>query len=274
MIFAILIITFCISFIAFHFYRLNKRLKKESKVREEKEKLLKEANATKDKFFSIIAHDLKTPFNSLLGFSEILVEEINGNNFENIKKYTQHIYDILIQSYALLNNLLDWSLSQTGGMKFKPEKINFNEISNELIDYLKNIAQNKKLVINSNINDNLELIADKNMLTTIIRNLVSNAIKYSSQGGEITISASTDNKETRISVKDTGIGINAEDLEKLFKIEESISTKGTENEKGTGLGLILCKEFLEKHNGKIWAESKFGKGTTFTFTIPINIGKN
>jgi len=242
--------------------------KKAQKALEMSEMKLKNSNISKDKFFSIIAHDLKAPFNSLLGFSEMLVEKIQSNDFENINEYARLIHKVTNQTYALLNNLLDWSLSQTGGMKFNPEKINFNEISNEFIEYLKNIAQNKKVVINSNIDDNLELIADRNMLTSIIRNLVSNALKYTPSGGEITLSASSDLKETRISVLDTGIGIKTEDLEKLFKIEESKSTIGTDNEKGTGLGLLLCYDFVEKHNGKIWAESEVGKGSLFSFTIP------
>jgi len=232
------------------------------------ERKLKESNMSKDKFFSIIAHDLKAPFNSLLGFSELLVKEIQSNNLVYIKKYAHLIHKVSNQSYSLLNNLLDWSLAQTGGMKFNPEKVNFTEMSNELIDYFKNIAQNKKISIKSTINSNLELVADRNMLTTIIRNLLSNAIKYTPQDGEITISATKDIKETNISIKDTGVGIKTEDLGKLFKIEEASSTRGTENEKGTGLGLILCCDLVEKHNGKIWVESKVGSGSLFSFTIP------
>ena len=232
------------------------------------ERKLKESNMSKDKFFSIIAHDLKAPFNSLLGFSELLVKEIQSNNLVYIKKYAHLIHKVSNQSYSLLNNLLDWSLAQTGGMKFNPEKVNFTEMSNELIDYFNNIAQNKKISIKSTINSNLELVADRNMLTTIIRNLLSNAIKYTPQDGEITISATKDIKETNISIKDTGVGIKTEDLGKLFKIEEASSTRGTENEKGTGLGLILCCDLVEKHNGKIWVESKVGSGSLFSFTIP------
>jgi len=241
---------------------------KAQKALELSEKQLKKSNISKDKFFSIIAHDLKSPFNSLLGFSEILVKKIQSNNLEKVNEFGNLIHKAANQTYALLDNLLEWSLSQTGGIKFTPEKINFNEMSIEFIEYLKTIAQNKKVVVNSNIDNDLELIADRNMLTSILRNLISNALKYTPSGGEITLSATSDLKETRISVMDTGVGIKKEDLDKLFKIGESKNTRGTDNEKGTGLGLLLCYDFVEKHNGKIWAESEVGKGSVFSFTIP------
>jgi two-component system sensor histidine kinase/response regulator len=233
------------------------------------EKELRITNASKDKFFSIIAHDLKTPFHTLLGFSELLVNEIQENNFDEVKKYAHLIHSVSKQSYALLNNLLDWSMARTDRISFNPEQINFNEFSNEVIDYSKNIAQNKEITICSKIENDIELFADRNMLNTILRNLVSNAIKYTPQDGVITISAAIDNKEIVISVKDTGIGITPDHLKKLFQIEEAVSTPGLNNERGTGLGLILCKDFVEKHHGKIWAESEVGRGSTFHFTIPL-----
>ncbi len=229
---------------------------------------LKQLNETKDKFFSIIAHDLKSPFTSLMGFSKLLVTEIENKNFNNVAEYAQIIHDVTTQTLTLLNNLLEWSLTQTGMVTFDPEKINIAELSNKLINYFNNLAQSKKITISFTIDSDIELFADENMLTTIIRNLVSNALKYTSKGGVITISATVDNNETKFSIMDTGIGINSEDLEKLFKIEDTISTLGTNNEKGTGLGLILCKNFIERHNGKIWVESEFGKGSIFNFTIP------
>jgi len=231
---------------------------------------LRISNASKDKFFSIIAHDLKDPFNSLLGFSELLIDRIRNNNFEHVKKYASHINAVSKQSYSLLNNLLDWSLAKTGGMKFHLGKINLNELTNELINYFRNIAQNKKITFKTGINENLELLGDRNMLTTILRNLLSNAIKYTPQDGVITISASSGINEIIISIKDTGIGIEAEKLKKLFIIEETISTRGLNNEKGTGLGLLLCKDFVDKHQGKIWVESEVGKGSTFSFTVPLS----
>ena len=244
--------------------------KESEKALKESEQRLHELNATKDKFFSIIAHDLRAPFNSLIGFSEILVKEIQNKNFDNVDEYANIIHDISNQSFSLLNNLLDWSMNQTGKFTFNPEKICITKLSNNLIDYFNNLALHKNITITSIIKPDLEVFADRNMLTTIVRNLISNAIKYTSKGGEIEVLGTADINETKVSIMDTGIGIEAEDLEKLFKIEETISTRGTDNEKGTGLGLILCKDFIEKHNGKIWVESEVGKGSTFSFTIPLD----
>ena len=234
----------------------------------EAHKKLKQLNETKDKLFSIIAHDLKSPFSSLMGFSQLLVKEIQEKKFDNVAEYAQIILDVTTQSLTLLNNLLEWSLTQTGNLAFNPEKINIAKLSNKLITYFNNFAQSKQITIFSTINSDLKLFGDRNMLTTIFRNLLSNAIKYTPKGGEITISATEDINETIISIKDTGVGIESDDLKNLFKLEESKSTLGTNNEKGTGLGLILCKNFIEKHNGKIWVESKVEKGSIFNFIIP------
>ena len=243
--------------------------KKARKELELSEKELKISNASKDKFFSIIAHDLKAPFHSLLGFSEMLCNSIQNKDFDEIKKVSHLIQTVSEQSYALLNNLLDWSQAKTDGIKYDPEIIDFNEMSIETIVYAKNIAKNKKIAFKMEIDKDIELFADRNMLNTILRNLMSNAIKYTPNDGAITITASIIDKKTQISIKDTGIGIAADDLKNLFKIEETISTPGLNQEKGTGLGLILCKDFVEKHQGEIWAESELDQGSTFSFTIPL-----
>lgn len=234
----------------------------------EREEELQKLNATKDKFFSIISHDLKSPFNSLLGFNELLLDEIKHQNHDEIEAYAQQINVVLKQSYALLINLLDWSLDKTGEMNFKLEKINLNGLFIEFVEYFRKIAPNNRIQIENNINTGFEIRADRNMLHSIIRNLVSNAIKYTPYDGVITISATNNDVETRISIIDTGIGINPEVLSKLFKIEETVSTIGLHNEKGTGLGLLLCKDFIEKHRGRIWVESQVGKGSVFVFTLP------
>lgn len=234
----------------------------------EREEELQKLNATKDKFFSIIAHDLKSPFNSLLGFNELLLEEIRNSNHGDVETYAQQINVILKQSYTLLNNLLDWSLDKTGGMNFRLENINLNGLFIEFVEYFRKIAPNNRIQIENRISADFEIRADKNMLHSIIRNLISNAIKYTPYDGLITISAKSNDVETRISIFDTGIGISPEVLTKLFKIEETVSTNGLHNEKGTGLGLLLCKDFIEKHNGRIWVESEVGKGSAFVFTIP------
>ncbi|HZL09847.1 MAG TPA: tetratricopeptide repeat-containing sensor histidine kinase [Prolixibacteraceae bacterium] len=235
---------------------------------QEREDNLRTLNATKDKFFSIIAHDLKSPFNSLLGFNEMLIDEIQHKNYASVEKYANHIDLVLNQSYALLTNLLDWSLDKTGGMKFCREKIILNDLLTEVSDYFSKIAPNITITTDVGAAGNLEIFADRNMLKSVIRNLMSNAIKYTPDKGSIKIIVSSIRKETKISIVDTGIGIKAEAINKLFRLEESVSTIGLHNEKGTGLGLLLCKDFVEKHKGRIWVESEPGKGSSFSFTIP------
>ncbi|NQU86944.1 MAG: HAMP domain-containing histidine kinase [Mariniphaga sp.] len=239
------------------------KAKKELEISESKLKL---ANAAKDRFFSIIAHDLKSPFNSIIGFSELLLSDIKNNNFENIDQYAQFINDVSNQSYNLLKNLLDWSMIQTGNIDFKPEKFNLSVLFDDVLIFLQNPANQKNIKLNTSIDPDFEIFADENMITTILRNLVSNAIKYT-ENGEITIAAKKENNKIKLSVSDTGIGIKPEDIEKLFQIENNFSTAGTNNEKGTGLGLMLCKEFTEKHKGEIWVESELGKGSKFNFTV-------
>ncbi|MFA9389004.1 MAG: sensor histidine kinase [Prolixibacteraceae bacterium] len=231
---------------------------------------LRNANASKDRFFSIISHDLKSPFNSLLGLSEMLVDDVKNKKYNEISSYANQIHDVSSQSYVLLQNLLDWSLTQTGNISYHPEQIKLYELANEVITFLSVLASQKKIKLNASISPDLAVIADRKMLTTILRNLVSNAIKYTQTGGVITLTASLANDKIKMSVSDTGVGIAPKNLEKLFKIENNYSTSGTENESGTGLGLILCKEFTKRHNGDIWVESELGKGSTFNFTIANN----
>lgn len=232
------------------------------------EERLRELNATKDKFFSIIAHDLKNPFNDLMGFTQLLALNIDKYDKTKIEQFTHIIHQSAKLAYNLLENLLDWSRSQTGTLKFKPEKISVNQLINENIDLLESTARNKNIEIYSEVNDKTYAFADKNMIRTIIRNLISNAIKYTNQGGHIRI-ISNCSKTCEISVLDSGIGISSENIDKIFKIDESFSTLGTEREKGTGLGLILCKEFVEKNGGKLKIKSDPNKGSTFTFTLPL-----
>jgi PAS domain S-box-containing protein len=248
----------------------NTERKKTEKLINEQNAKLQELNATKDKFFSIIAHDLKNPFNSILGLSEHLLNNISELDSENIKKYISFIYEGANKTYKLLENLLTWSRSQTGNIPFSPVKFNISDILAEKIILLKNIADNKEITIHT-IFKNLDVYADVSMTKTIILNLLSNAIKYTARKGNITLKTTSNNENSVIiSITDTGIGIYNETLKKIFDISEKISTTGTENETGTGLGLIICKEFIEKQNGKIWVESEVGKGSTFYFTLPIN----
>lgn len=239
----------------------------------ENEIRLREAIATKDKFFSIIAHDLKNPFNSILGFSELLVERVSEQNYESIVEYSAIIQNSSQRVMDLLMNLLEWSRSQTGRMEFNPEFVDMVVLLNQVRELLDDSAHQKAISIELEIPRNAPVIADKAMISTVVRNLISNAIKFTGPGGAITITLVQNQKELMVSVADNGLGIKRELINNLFKIEKSQSMPGTNNEKGTGLGLILCKEFVEKHGGKIWVESEPGKGSTFYFSIP-NIGNH
>jgi PAS domain S-box-containing protein len=248
---------------------LTARKKAEETLRESEAKL-SELNVQKDKFFSIIAHDLKSPFNSIIGFSELLMEQINENNYNGIDEYAKMIRQSSKQAMDLLMNLLEWSRAQTGRMQFKPENFDLVELVGENMMLFDLIAAQKAISISKVLPNELIIFADKQMISTILRNLISNAIKFTKEGGEVKISAKKRTKEILISVSDNGIGLAPERLEKIFRIDKSNSTPGTNNEKGTGLGLILCKEFVENHSGKIWAESEEGKGSTFYLTLFCN----
>jgi len=246
---------------------VTERKKSEAEI-ELKNQSLELLNATKDKFFSIIAHDLKSPFNSIMGFSEILVEQVSKNNLKGIAKYSGIIFNSSKRAVDLLMNLMEWSRSQTGRMEFNPEEFEIVDFINENIMMFDEIATQKSIVIKKDLPHDCAVIADKAMIGTVLRNLLSNAIKFTKPGGEILISVIEKPDEITVSVKDSGIGIPAGRIDKLFRIDENYSTPGTNNEKGTGLGLILCKEFIEKHGGKIWAESEVGKGSVFSFSLP------
>jgi len=229
---------------------------------------LRELNATKDKFFSIIAHDLKNPFNSIIGFSSLLSEQIKNKDFEGIGEFADIIESSSHKVYDLLLNLLEWSRSQTGRIEFNPEYFEMVKLIEVVAELFTDSAQQKSIRIIRKNPHNAIAFADKSMISTVLRNLISNAIKFTNPGGEIAISAQMVKDELMISVSDNGVGIRSDVIEKLFKIEESYTTTGTSKEIGTGLGLILCKEFVEKHGGKIWVESEVGKGSTFSFKIP------
>ncbi|MCH8169907.1 MAG: GAF domain-containing protein [Bacteroidetes bacterium] len=231
---------------------------------------LKEANKTKDKFFSIIAHDLKSPFQGLLGYSQILTTEYATITEEERIFFINSIDEISKNAFSLLEDLLTWSRLQTNKMEIKIEKFNLYEYLSQTISLLKQTALNKEIKINSFIDNKIYVNADKNMVCTIARNIISNATKFTNKGGEITVSSNLVENFVELSIKDTGVGIEKKNLDKLFVIDKTFTTKGTANEEGTGLGLLLCKEMIEKQGGKIWAESEPGKGSNFVFTIPIS----
>ena len=234
----------------------------------EANKKLEISNAAKDKFFGIIAHDLKNPFNTILGFSNLLATKTDKYDKDKIQTFAKTINLSAKNTYKLLENLLEWSKSQTGRTDYKPQVIVLNTIVTETKDLLLETAKNKNIAIKDKIPENFLLFADPNMLSSILRNLISNALKYTNKGGRIEISAKNENEQSIISVNDNGTGMSESVKSKLFKIHEKVSKQGTDNEKGTGLGLLLCKEFVEKHEGKIWAESEEGKGSKFSFTLP------
>jgi signal transduction histidine kinase/ligand-binding sensor domain-containing protein len=241
------------------------------KTVELKTKELKELNASKDKFFSIIAHDLKNPFSSIIGFSEMLKEEINSNDLSTAGKYATQINTSAVQTFRLLENLLEWANSQHGKISFKPQAINLEDILNEEFLTLKDATNGKNIELTSSVPEKLVVFADRNMIKTILRNLISNAIKFTYKNGKIDVKAIEHDNEVEIAVSDNGIGMTKDTILKLFRIDANLSTRGTENENGTGLGLFLCKEFVEKHGGKIWVESESGKGSVFKLILPSAI---
>lgn len=230
------------------------------------EKALSELNATKDKFFSIIAHDLKNPFYGIMGLSEILASEEDVDSDE-IKIISKEIKELATNTYRMLENLLDWSRSQTGILEYLPQDIDLNEILEENLSHLNRFAALKKIKIISGIENNLIAFADKNMINTIFRNLISNAVKFTPAEGTIRIQNEPAPDSIVISIADNGVGMNEKTLEQIFRIDKTVNSVGTAGEKGTGLGLLLCKEFIEKNGGKIWVESKPGIGTTFYFSL-------
>jgi PAS domain S-box-containing protein len=231
------------------------------------EEKLRENNKTLNKFFAIIAHDLKSPFQSMLGFSEILKEDYSNYNISEQKEFIEIINNGLNSTYKLLDNLLSWCHLQNGTINYNPKIVNLYTLENDTIELLKLQAKNKCISLLNRTNKNIQINADTDMLSTIIRNLISNAIKFTNKGGTITIYAQINGNNTQITIEDNGIGISKEKQSQIFSITENSSTKGTENESGSGLGLILCKEFAEKHNGKIWMESTINEGSKFSFTI-------
>ena len=232
-------------------------------------KKLQEINATKDKFFSIIAQDLRNPFNNILASSEMVATNFNAMNPTQILKSVTLINNSANSAYKLLANLLEWARSQTGLIEFKPERTKLKDVIDLAIGNTQSLATDKNISLIHNLGNRIEVFVDKNMMNTVLRNLITNAIKYTQRGGEINIGAFVRDNNVIVSVIDNGVGISSEIMGKLFKISEKVSMAGTEKETGTGLGLLLCKEFVEKHGGDIWVESHLGKGSAFKFSLPL-----
>ncbi|MBL4560586.1 MAG: transporter substrate-binding domain-containing protein [Labilibaculum sp.] len=242
--------------------------KKTEQALKESELQLKKSNAEKDKFFTILAHDLKSPFNSIISYSDLLSEQIKNNNIKGVTKYSTIINTSSKKAMNLLSNLMEWSLSQTSIMNFNPKKIDINDIVNENVCLFDDILKHKSLTMTVDIQTNLFGYVDRYMINIVLRNLISNAVKFTANGGCINISGKLKQNKIEISLSDTGIGLSTTVIEKLFQSEEQYITPWTQS--GSGLGLILCKEFIERHKERIWVKSELEKGSVFYFTLPCN----
>jgi signal transduction histidine kinase len=235
---------------------------------EQRTSKLTEIVSTNGKFLSIIAHDLRSPFSGIIGILELLKMSLNDLNKEEIEKYVDIAYKSSNNTLELLDNLLVWAISQNKEKNFKPVKINLFELLREEIENLKTVAMQKNIAIKQDIESELNVTADLQMVKTILRNLISNAIKYTKENGEININAREKGSLVEVAVTDNGVGISPETQKKLFMIDHLHSLPGTKNEMGTGLGLMLCKEFVELHGGEIRMQSQMNKGSRFSFTLP------
>jgi len=236
---------------------------------EERTKELEKANATKDKFFSIIAHDLKNSFTGLLGHSDILLSDFDRFPDNEKKAIVKTIQQVSEDTYKLLQNLLDWASVQTGNMQFVVDEFDLNGFLSDEFKLQQGIVATKGLTISFNPTETILVKADKKMLSTVIRNVLSNAVKYTPKDGHVNLELSKTGAFAVITVKDNGIGISPENINKLFQVKENYKTHGTNNEEGTGLGLILCKEFINKNNGDITIKSEVGVGTEVSVTVPV-----
>ncbi len=246
----------------------NSEIKKQTETLEQQRTELEALNHTKDKFFAIIAHDLKNPFSTVLGISELLAREFESFDSESLKNFITQIYKYSNSTFNLLENLLQWSMVQTGRMPLKPHIIGLKDIVEENVELLSGNSSNKGLTIETDFYDDYYAYVDVNQVTTVVRNLISNAIKFTAHEGKISIKIEPNDDFWEVSVTDNGLGISQHDQKKLFLIDSNHTSIGTSQEKGTGLGLILCKEFVERNGGKIWVKSELGKGSCFSFTVP------
>jgi signal transduction histidine kinase len=247
-----------------------KRIEEQSRTLNFQKEQLQTLNSTKDKFFSIIAHDLRSPFQSLIGLSDLLLQEVSKSEYDDLKEYSRMINESSHHLYNLVENLLSWSRTQRNKISFEPSEINLASVIEETIALFQPNLNEKSLTVEKHLTSIRDGYADKNMIEFIVRNLISNAIKFTGLNGMIIIYLTDKTNFLQAEVSDTGVGISAEDMQKLFMLDSNFSNEGTLGEKGTGLGLIICKEFIEKNNGRIWVESKPGKGSSFFFTVPVS----
>ena len=276
-IFAILVLLGIITYVSFGNYtrkRINRILIEKNIQIEAQRNELEQMNASKNKFFSIIAHDLKNPLHTVLGYSFLMHHDYDRFQDKDRKKYAQDIYNSTNSIFRLLQNLLDWSKSQTGRLKYEPVVFELSTLQEKICTLLTPVANQKEIVLSYEVPGDIYVYATPMMIETILRNLVNNAIKFTRNGGQVQVGFKRDKREVSVYVKDTGIGMSADELNQLFSIDSKIKRKGTNNEDGSGLGLILCKEFIQLNQGLIWAESQAGEGSTFFFTIPLALENN
>lgn len=253
-----LVVVLCLLVFRFYIFKKKENIK------------LSELNATKDKFFSIIAHDLKNPFSAIMGSSQLLIENISNMSREETIQFLEIIYKSSDAAHNLLENLLLWARTQTGKLTMEFENIKVEDVLTECVNLLQNQAAAKEIEINLNIEDSISIFADNFSVNTVIRNLVSNALKFTNRGGKVSVNAQKNGPGVQISVTDTGIGIKEDAAAKLFRIDASANRTGTAGETGTGLGLILCKDLIEQNYGTISVKSKPGAGSTFTVILPLS----
>jgi len=252
---------------------IRKYFKSILKVRDEiyiDQQELEKMNNSKDRLFAIISHDLKNPFNTILNFSHLLLRNYKQPIPEKAYDFIKRIHKSARGGYTLLENLLQWSRFQTGTIDLKLCKLNLNLLVEQNILYLEENVNAKHISIINELDKHLLIVADENMICTVIRNLLSNAIKFTPMDGKITISKQIRENDVVLNIADTGVGMTPEEVQKLFKLETNASKPGTDNEQGSGLGLVICREFIRQNNGKIWVESEEGKGSTFSFCIPFH----
>jgi signal transduction histidine kinase len=241
----------------------------EEELKRKNDELLK-LNMEKDKFFSIIAHDLRSPFNGFLGLTQIMAEKLSDLTMDEIQRFAVSLRKSATNLFRLLENLLEWSRLEQGLIPFRPASVELRKVSEQSIEMITETAKIKGVGILNNISPGLMVFADTNLLQTVLRNLVSNAVKYTRNGGTINLYAKAlTNNTVEISIVDSGIGMSPDLLEKLFRLDDQKSRKGTDGEPSTGLGLIICKDFISKHGGTICVESEEGSGSTFYITLPI-----
>jgi two-component system, sensor histidine kinase and response regulator len=251
--------------------RLQQRLQTQNALLARQKEELSQLNASKDKFFSIIAHDLRTPLTSLLAYTRFAVESLASFDQDELQEMVNHLRNTSENLYELLENLLDWSKIQRGIMGYYPQHVDIHELLARNLTLFSPCARQKQITLQSSIQERTYVYADEKMLDVVMRNLISNALKFTHAHGRVEVTASPANRFLAVSVSDTGVGISQEVLPKLFRIDEKYRDLGTAGEIGTGLGLILCKELVEKSGGKIWVRSELGKGSTFSFTLPQEI---